>query len=53
MKELDFSITIVGLGLIGGSYAKAIKNLNPKKIWGIDIDGESIKVAENLGIIDK
>ncbi|NLO97506.1 MAG: prephenate dehydrogenase/arogenate dehydrogenase family protein, partial [Peptococcaceae bacterium] len=31
-------IAVIGLGLIGGSLAMALKKLNPKKIWGVDID---------------
>ncbi|AFS78230.1 prephenate dehydrogenase TyrA [Gottschalkia acidurici 9a] len=51
--EFDFNVTIVGLGLIGGSFAEAIRELKPKNIWAIDIDEESLKYAESIGIIDK
>ncbi len=51
--NLDFNITVVGLGLIGGSYAMALKELNPKNLWGVDIDVDAIVAAEKLGIIDK
>lgn len=53
MEGLDFNITIVGLGLIGGSYALALRDLNPKKIYAIDTDTEALKLGEELGIIDK
>lgn len=53
MINLKFNITIVGLGLIGGSYAMALKELEPKNLWGIDLDLNAIKTAEDLGIIDK
>ncbi|MCT4564421.1 MAG: prephenate dehydrogenase [Maledivibacter sp.] len=56
LSEIDFSdftITIVGLGLIGGSFAIALRELNPKKLLAIDIDEGVIKTAENMGIIDK
>lgn len=56
MSEIDFSdftITIVGLGLIGGSFAIALRELNPRKLLAIDIDEGVIKTAENMGIIDK
>ena len=49
----DFNITIVGLGLIGGSYAEALKSLNPKNLWAIDIDEETLRYAEDKGMIDK
>ena len=53
MDGLDFNITVVGLGLIGGSFAMAIGELKPKNLWGIDIDKNAIETAENMGIIDK
>ena len=51
--ELDFNITIVGLGLIGGSFAMALKELNPKNLWAVDISEDVIKAAEEKKIIDK
>lgn len=53
MDGLDFNITVVGLGLIGGAFAMALKDLKPKNLWGIDIDENTIESAENMGIIDK
>lgn len=53
MKELDFKITIVGLGLIGGSLAMSLRDLNPQKLWAVDIDENVLKDAEKLGVIDK
>ena len=52
MEESDFNITVVGLGLIGGSYAAALKKLN-KNVWGIDLDETTLEKAETMGIIDK
>ena len=47
------NICIIGLGLIGGTYALALRE-NPKisKITAIDIDQEAINKALELGIID-
>lgn len=53
MEDTDFRITIVGLGLIGGSYALALKELKPSKIYGVDINEESLKLGEAMGVIDK
>ncbi|KAJ51009.1 prephenate dehydrogenase [Clostridium tetanomorphum] len=58
MKEDDFNInrfniTIVGLGLVGGSYAMALGKLKPKSIWAVDIDNKALRTAEELNIIDK
>ncbi|KNF09995.1 prephenate dehydrogenase TyrA [Gottschalkia purinilytica] len=51
--EFDFNITIVGLGLIGGSFAMALRDLKPKNLWAIDIDTDAMETAERLNIIDK
>jgi prephenate dehydrogenase len=53
LVESDFNITVVGLGLIGGSYAMALRELNPRNLWGIDINKNTIRIAEEQGIIDK
>lgn len=53
MDCTDFNITIVGLGLIGGSFAMALKELKPKNLWAIDIDSAVLETAEKMNIIDK
>ncbi|MBZ9687158.1 prephenate dehydrogenase [Clostridium estertheticum] len=53
MDFRDFNITIVGLGLIGGSFAMALKELTPKNLWAIDIDSAVLETAEKMNIIDK
>jgi len=45
------NIGIVGIGLIGGSYAKALKKY-PYKIYGIDKSQESLDFALENNIID-
>ena len=45
------NIGIVGLGLIGGSYAKSLKKYG-YKIYGIDINQQSIDYALEHNIID-
>ncbi|MPQ44002.1 prephenate dehydrogenase [Clostridium tarantellae] len=44
------NITIVGLGVIGGSYAMALKE-SDYNIYGIDINYDTIKKAKDLLII--
>lgn len=54
-SEQDFGnmeITVVGLGLIGGSYAWGLRNLKPRKIWAVDINQDVLREAEKLGAID-
>ncbi|MDR0903637.1 MAG: prephenate dehydrogenase/arogenate dehydrogenase family protein [Ruminococcus sp.] len=45
-------ITIVGLGLIGGSLAKTIKKHTNHTVNGIDTNPETIKLALSQGAID-
>ena len=49
-QELSFAI--VGLGLIGGSYAKALRVLGAKQIIGVERSEETLAQAKELGIID-
>lgn len=53
MEEINFNINVavVGMGLIGGSFAEALSELKVKKIYGIDINEDSLKKALNQGII--
>lgn len=56
MVEPDFrelEITIVGLGLIGGSFAKAIRKLSPKRLWAVDKDKDVLGRAKSTGVIDQ
>ena len=52
--ELSFkNILVVGLGLIGGSILKTIKELNiPLEVYGLDLDEEVTKKANNMGLIN-
>ncbi|MEG1028380.1 MAG: prephenate dehydrogenase/arogenate dehydrogenase family protein, partial [Oscillospiraceae bacterium] len=45
-------IAVVGLGLIGGSIAKAMKYKTNHKIYGFDIDRGVLLKAKLLGAID-
>lgn len=46
-------ITIIGVGLIGGSLAKDVRKLYPEvQIFGIDAHEPNIQAAVDLGIID-
>ena len=45
------NIVVVGLGVIGGSFAMALKNAGFKDVYGIDINEESLKKAQDLGLI--
>lgn len=46
------NIGIVGLGLIGGSLAKAIKKNTENNVFGYDVDKETISKAFLFGAID-
>ena len=45
-------IGIIGLGLIGGSMAKAVKAATSHTVLGIDIDAETMALARLTGAID-
>ena len=48
------SIVIIGLGLMGGSVAKALKNKNPESvISAFDHNDSALDLALDVGIIDK
>ena len=48
------NIHIIGIGLIGGSFALAIKEaIQDVTIFGIDKDPENLKKAKELGLIEK
>lgn len=49
----DQVIAIVGLGLIGGSYAKGFRKLKVKSVIGIDVNQESLAEALADGSIDE
>ena len=45
-------VGIVGLGLIGGSMAKSVKNRTGHTVYGIDLDQETMMLARMCGAID-
>jgi prephenate dehydrogenase len=46
-------VLIVGLGLIGGSFAKALRKHNlAEKIFAIDPDFVSLDLAKKMGVVD-
>lgn len=47
------NIAVVGLGLIGGSFCKALKKNTFHKVFGIDNDKEAIRKALECGAIDE
>ncbi|MGN0710170.1 MAG: prephenate dehydrogenase [Anaerovoracaceae bacterium] len=49
----SMNIGIVGLGLIGGSMAKALKENTPHTVWGTDIKQDIIKKAILVNAIDE
>jgi prephenate dehydrogenase len=48
------SVAIVGVGLIGGSFAAGLKRMSHgPRVVGIDVDGASLELALERGIIDE
>lgn len=52
-KILGINITIIGLGLIGGSYAMAFKEINSGHVWGVDTNENTLKKAVQMKMIDE
>jgi prephenate dehydrogenase len=47
------NVLIIGLGLMGGSIAKDLKNFGNYRILGIDNNEEHVQLALQLGLIDE
>ncbi len=47
------NIGIVGLGLIGGSFARSTKSRTSHTVWGADLDAETMQLARMCGAIDR
>ena len=45
-------VLVVGLGLIGGSLAAALRRTQKHQLWGYDLDQASMQQAQDQGIID-
>ncbi len=53
MKKIADTILIIGVGLIGGSLAKAIKkNRLANHVWGVSRKQANLTQAKKLGVID-
>ena len=52
-KIKDLTVTIVGLGVIGAAFAESFREIGIKTIYGIDIDEETLRKAEEKNIINK
>jgi len=46
------TVGIVGLGLIGGSFARAIKEMTDNKVLGMDISSKALYAAKLLNAVD-
>lgn len=47
------TIGIIGLGLIGGSYAKGLRRLGVQRIVAVDVDENALAQAKADGVIDE
>jgi prephenate dehydrogenase len=50
---MAFQITVVGLGLMGGSMAMALRGFRDARIVGIDVNEASLEKALEQGVIDE
>ncbi len=47
----DLTVTVVGLGVVGGAFAEALTNIGVNTVYGIDIDEDTLEKAKKMGII--
>lgn len=52
MVKMEKHIGIVGLGLIGGSFARAFKKFTPHVVFGLDLDAQAVQNALEQNAID-
>lgn len=52
LSKKRLHIGIIGLGIIGGSLAKALKKHTEHSVYGYDINAETIRLAQSEGAID-
>lgn len=52
MVKMEKHIGIVGLGLIGGSFARAFKQFTPHVVFGLDLDAQAVQNALEQNAID-
>lgn len=53
MEQDHFSVLIVGLGLIGGSLAKALRGFRNCHLYAVDTNPQTLEAAERDGVIEK
>ena len=46
------NVLVLGLGLIGGSLAAALRRTKKHQLWGYDLDAASMQQAQDQGVID-
>ncbi|CAH2031116.1 prephenate dehydrogenase [Trichlorobacter ammonificans] len=53
-RPLIRTMTVIGVGLIGGSFARALKGSGAvERVIGVDRDQENLKTALELGVVDE
>ena len=45
------NIVVVGLGVIGGSFAMALKEASYQQVYGIDTNQQTLEKAKQMGLI--
>ncbi|KAB0550234.1 bifunctional prephenate dehydrogenase/3-phosphoshikimate 1-carboxyvinyltransferase [Pseudomonas argentinensis] len=54
LKPLVERLVVVGLGLIGGSFAKGLRARGVcREVVGVDLDAQSRRLAVELGVVDR
>jgi prephenate dehydrogenase len=53
MRIDKMNVTVVGLGLVGGSIAYALRRAGARRIWGVDLSSDTLLYAEAARAVDK
>lgn len=49
----ELIVSIIGLGVVGGAFAEGLKKIGVGKVYGVDIDTQTLTKAKAKGIIDE
>ena len=49
----ELIVSIIGLGVVGGAFAEGLKKIGVGKVYGVDIDTQTLIKAKAKGIIDE
>ncbi len=49
----ELIVSIIGLGVVGGAFAEGLKKIGVGKVYGVDIDTQTLTKAKAKGALIK